>query len=74
MCVITTIIKTKNIYNAKNIHYIHHNYRTVASILRDNSANKFCISLTIKTQKKMLIKRFIINFDNYILIFKLSKH
>jgi len=46
------IIKTKSIYNVKNIHLIHHGYRTVASILRANSANKFCVFLIIKTQKK----------------------
>jgi len=46
------IIKTKGIYNVKNIHLIHHGYRTVFSILRANSANKFCIFLTIKMQKK----------------------
>jgi hypothetical protein len=46
------IIKTKGIYNIKNIHLIHHGYRTVGSILRANSANKFCVFLTIKTQKK----------------------
>jgi hypothetical protein len=45
------IIKTKGIYNFKNIHMIHHGYRTVASILRANSANKFCVFLIIKTQK-----------------------
>jgi hypothetical protein len=43
------IIKTKGI---KNIHLIHHGYRTVTSILRANSANKFCVLLIIKTQKK----------------------
>ena len=46
------IIKTKGIYNVKNIHLIHHGYRTVFSILRENSANKFCVFLIIKTQKK----------------------
>jgi vancomycin permeability regulator SanA len=46
------IIKTKSIYNVKNIHLTHHGYRTVGSILRANSANKFCIFLIIKTQKK----------------------
>jgi vancomycin permeability regulator SanA len=46
------IIKIKGIYNAKNIHLIHHGYRTVASILRANSANRFCVFLIIKTQKK----------------------
>jgi hypothetical protein len=45
-------IKTKGIYNVKNIHLIHHGYRTVFSILRENSANKFCVFLIIKTQKK----------------------
>jgi hypothetical protein len=50
------IIKTKGTYNIKNIHLTHHSYRTVASILRANSANKFCVFLIIKTQKKMLIK------------------
>jgi hypothetical protein len=40
---IMAIIKTKSIYNVKNIHLIHHGYRTVASILRANSANKFCV-------------------------------
>ena len=49
---IMAIIKTKGIYNVKNIHLIHHGYRTVASILRANSANKFCVFLIIKTQKK----------------------
>jgi len=53
---IMAIIKTKGIYNIKNIHLIHHGYRTVSSILRANSANKFCVFLIIKTQKKMLIK------------------
>jgi len=46
------IIKTKGIYNIKIIHLIRHGYRTVASILRANSANKFCAFLIIKTQKK----------------------
>jgi len=73
MGVIMAIIKTKDIYNIKIIHWIHHGYRTVGSILRANSANKFCVFLIIRTQKKMLIKRFIINFYNYILIFKLLK-
>jgi len=45
------IIKTKSIYNVKNIHLIHHGYHTVFSILRDNSANKFLRFLIIKTQK-----------------------
>jgi len=53
---IIAIIKTKDIYNIKNIHLIHHSYRTVASILRDNSANKFCVFLIIKTQKKNTYK------------------
>ena len=52
MCVIMAIIKTIDIYNIKIIHWIHHGYRTVASILRANSANKFCVFLIIKTQKK----------------------
>jgi hypothetical protein len=43
------IIKTKDIYNIKNIHY---SYRTVNSILKANSANRFCVFLIIKTQKK----------------------
>jgi len=60
------IIKTKGIYNFKNIHLIHHGYRTITSILRANSANKFCVFLIIKTQKKMLIKQFIINSYYYI--------
>jgi len=46
------IIKTKSIYNVKNIHLIHHGYRTAVSILKANSANKFCVFLIIKTQKK----------------------
>ena len=46
------IIKTKGIYSVKNIHLIRHGYRTVFSILRANSANKFCVLLIIKTQKK----------------------
>ena len=45
-------IKTKGIYNVKNIHLIHHGYRTVFSILKANSANKFYVLLIIKTQKK----------------------
>jgi hypothetical protein len=45
------IIKTKGIYNVKNIHLIRYGYRTVFSILRANSANKFCVLLIIKTQK-----------------------
>jgi hypothetical protein len=52
MGMIMAIIKTKDIYNIKNTHWIHHGYRTVDSILRANSANKFCVFLTIKTQKK----------------------
>ena len=46
------IIKTKGIYNVKNIHLIHHGYRTVASILRANSANKFCVFFNYQNAKK----------------------
>jgi len=54
MGMIMAIIKTKGIYNIKNIHSIHNGYRTVFSILRANSANKFCVYLIIKTHKKFL--------------------
>jgi hypothetical protein len=50
------IIKTKDIYNVKNIHLIHHGYRTVFPILRANSANKFCVFLLSERKKKMLIQ------------------
>ena len=56
MVLIMVIIKTKGIYNIKIIHWIHHGYRTVAFILRANSANKFCVFLIIRTKKKKLIK------------------
>jgi len=46
------IIKTKSIYNVKNIYFIHHSYRTVASILRTNSANKFCVFFNHQNAKK----------------------
>jgi len=63
---IMAIIKTKSIYNVKNIHLIHHGYRTVASILELTVLINFAFSLTIRTQKKMLIKWFIINAYYYI--------
>ena len=53
---IMAIIKTKDIYNIKIIYWIHHGYRTVASILRANSANKFFVFLIINTQKKNAYK------------------
>jgi hypothetical protein len=57
MGLIMAIIKTKGIYNIKNIHLIHHGYRTVASILKANSANKFCIFFNYQNaKKKTLIK------------------
>ena len=46
------IIKTKDIYNIKIIHWIHHGYRTVAFILRTNSANKFCVFFNYQNAKK----------------------
>ena len=46
------IIKTKSIYNVKNIHLIHHGYRTVTSILRANSANKFAFFFNYQNVKK----------------------
>jgi|LWDU01.1.fsa_nt_gi hypothetical protein len=43
------IIKTKDIYN---IHWIHHSYRSVASILRANSTNKFYVFFNYQNAKK----------------------
>jgi hypothetical protein len=48
------IIKTKGIYNFKNIHWIHHSYRTIASILRANSANKILRFFNYQNAKKCL--------------------
>jgi len=63
------IIKTKSIYNVKNIHLIHHGYRTVASILELTVLINFAFSLTIRTQKKNAYqvvhnKRILLYIDN----------
>ena len=65
------IIKTKSIYNVKNIHLIHHGYRTVASILELTVLINFAFSLTIRTQKKNAYqvvhnKRILLYIDNWI--------
>ena len=56
MGLIMAIIKTKGIYSIKNIHWTHHGYRTVASILRVNSINKFMRFFNYQNAKKKLIK------------------
>jgi len=45
---------------------LYNSYRNVASILRANSANKFCVFFNYQNAKKMLIKWFIINAYHYI--------